>query len=101
LTARGSSDPIVLGSPLQGFWATSALITELIPESKVDIWDQFPPRHGIEVCKSNRNIHFISSPQDESYDALSYADALKHVRNPLELIANMVAKVRLARALAI
>ena len=84
-----------------GFGTLARLITELMPESRIDIWDPFPPRHGIEVCKSNPNIQFISSPQDESYDALTCTDVLEHVHDPLVLLADMVAKVRLGGTLVI
>ena len=84
-----------------GFGTLARLITELMPDSRVDIWDPFPPRHGIEVCKSNPNIHFISSPKDESYDALTCTDVLEHVHDPLALLADMVAKVRLGGTLVI
>ncbi len=84
-----------------GFGTLARLITALMPQAKVDIWDPFPPLHGIEVCKSNPNIQFISSPQDESYDALTCTDVLEHVHDPLVLLADMVAKVRLGGTLVI
>ena len=84
-----------------GFGTLARLITEFIPDSRVDIWDPFPPRHGIEVCTSIPNIQFISSPQDESYDALTCTDVLEHVHDPLALLADMVAKVRLGGTLVI
>lgn len=84
-----------------GFGTLARLITELMPESRIDIWDPFPPRHGIEVCKSIPNIQFISSPQDESYDALTCTDVLEHVHDPLLLLADMIAKVKLGGTLVI
>ena len=91
LMATGSKTILDFGG---GFGTLAKITTELMPESKVDIWDPFPPRHGIEVCKSNPNIKFISSPQDESYDALTCTDVLEHVHDPLALLADMVTKVK-------
>jgi len=84
-----------------GFGTLARLITDLMPESRIDIWDPFPPRHGIEVCKSIPNIQFISSPHDESYDALTCTDVLEHVHDPLVLLVDMIAKVRLGGTLVI
>ena len=84
-----------------GFGTLARLISGLMPESRIDIWDPFPPHHGIEVCKSIPNIQFISSPHDESYDALTCTDVLEHVHDPLVLLVDMIAKVRLGGTLVI
>jgi ubiquinone/menaquinone biosynthesis C-methylase UbiE len=84
-----------------GFGTLARMIATTNPNCSVDIWDPFPPQHGIHACDAFPNIRFVSSPQDNTYDALVCTDVLEHVHDPLSLLANMVRKVRVGGVLII
>jgi SAM-dependent methyltransferase len=84
-----------------GFGTLARMIATANPDCSVDIWDPFPPQHGIEACAAYASIRFVSSPLDDSYDALVCTDVLEHVHDPLALLATMVQKVRVGGVLII
>jgi len=95
---RGSKKVLDFGG---GFGTLARMIAKANPECSVDIWDPFPPRHGIEACAAYPGIQFVSSPRDDAYDALVCTDVLEHVHDPLALLATMVQKVRVGGVLII
>jgi 2-polyprenyl-6-hydroxyphenyl methylase/3-demethylubiquinone-9 3-methyltransferase len=84
-----------------GFGTLARMVADSNPTCFVDIWDPFPLRHGMEVCRPYPNIRFVSSPPDNSYDALVCTDVVGHVHDPLSLLSKMVNKVRLGGTLVI
>ena len=98
IRAKGSARVLDFGG---GFGTLARMIAASRPECTVDIWDPFPPQHGIEACAPYPGIHFVSSPQDDAYDALVCTDVLEHVHDPLTLLADMVRKVRVGGVLII
>jgi SAM-dependent methyltransferase len=84
-----------------GFGTLARMIATAHPECIVDIWDPFPPQHGIEACAAYPGISFVSSPRDNAYDALVCTDVLEHVHDPLALLADMVRKVKVGGVLII
>jgi SAM-dependent methyltransferase len=84
-----------------GFGTLARMIATVNPECRVDIWDPFPPRHGIKSCAAYPGIQFVSEPQDHAYDALVCTDVLEHVHDPLALLATMARKVRVGGVLII
>jgi len=61
----------------------------------------YPPQHGIAVSKGIPTIRFISSAEDNTYDALICTDVLEHVQDPLVLLADMIGKLRVEGHLVI
>lgn len=84
-----------------GFGTLARMIATSNPNCSVDIWDPFPPQHGIHACAAFPNIKFVSLPQENTYDALVCTDVLEHVHDPLNLLADMVKKVRVGGVLII
>lgn len=95
---KGSASVLDFGG---GFGTLARMIAAALPACKVDIWDPFPPQHGIQACKVFPGIQFVSSPHDNAYDALVCTDVLEHVHDPLNLLADMVRKVRVGGVLII
>lgn len=76
-----------------GFGTLARMIAQVDHPPLVDVWDPYPPAHGIKACKPFGNIRFIEHPEDGHYDALVCTDVLEHVHDPLALLASMTKKV--------
>jgi hypothetical protein len=84
-----------------GFGTLARMIAGSDPNCRVDIWDPFPPTHGIKACEPYANIRFVSSPEEDTYDALVCTDVLEHVHDPLTLLADIIRKVQKGGTLVI
>lgn len=84
-----------------GFGTLARLLADSDQKCTVDIWDPFPPRHGLVACRPYANIRFISTASDNTYDALACTDVLEHVHDPILLLSEMVNKVKLGGILVI
>lgn len=84
-----------------GFGTLARLIATALPAAEIHICEPYPPRYGLESCRSYSNIQFTSSLLSENYDVLVSTDVLEHVPDPLALLAEMVQSVRLGGHLLI
>jgi SAM-dependent methyltransferase len=77
-----------------GFGTLARLLAEALPQAEIAICEPYPPRHGIESCKSFSNIRFVPELSCQTVDVLVSTDVLEHVFDPLALLAAMVDAVR-------
>lgn len=77
-----------------GFGTLARLLASALPQAEIAVCEPYPPRHGIESCKSFANIRFIPELTSQSVDVLVSTDVLEHVPDPLSLLSAMVDAVR-------
>lgn len=77
-----------------GFGTLARLIADRLPDTRIALFDPFPPAHGQTVCGEYPNIRYVETITGQRYDCLVCTDVLEHVHDPLGLLARMVAAVK-------
>jgi hypothetical protein len=77
-----------------GFGTLARMIASRVKDASVEVFEPYPPLHGVEACSSFSNIHYINYLETDAYDVLVSTDVLEHVLDPLSLLIPMVASVR-------
>jgi len=77
-----------------GFGELSKCIIAENPSVQVDIIEPFPPKIALKRLANEKRIRFVAR-FNGAYDCLIAQDVLEHVEDPINLAANMVAKVRM------
>jgi SAM-dependent methyltransferase len=77
-----------------GFGTLARMIAERSPGAQLEIFDPYPPQHGVISCRGFPNISFVPRLTAERYDCLVCTDVLEHLHDPLQVLAQMVDSVR-------
>jgi 2-polyprenyl-6-hydroxyphenyl methylase/3-demethylubiquinone-9 3-methyltransferase len=99
--AVAALDPRRLVDVGGGFGTLARLIATALPACRVEILDPFPPRHGVESCRTFANIQFVKELGHNRHDVLVSTDVLEHVVDPIDLLWQMVLSVRIGGHLLI
>lgn len=78
-----------------GFGTLARMIADRSTGVSIEICDPYPPQHGVTSCRAFANIAFVPGLAAERYDVLVSTDVLEHLHDPLLVLAELIASVRL------
>ena len=84
-----------------GFGTLARIAAKTTQAKNIHIYEPHPPRYGKSLCAGYPQITYVSSMEEEYYDALISTDVLEHTQDPILCLSLMVRSVRIGGYLAL